>query len=79
MKKVKHTLGDGTVEYVWEETFDGLTIGFNCKNWTLQDAVRAFDNQVRDYKESNRIQSIWIWTTRNNKTIIWSRGEWNGI
>lgn len=54
MKKVRHMLGDGTIEWYYEEMFDGMTIGFNCANWTLQDAVRAFDKQVRDYKENNK-------------------------
>lgn len=54
MKKVRHMLGDGTIEWYYEEMFDGVTIGFNCNSWTLQDAVRSFDKQVQDYKENNK-------------------------
>ena len=54
MKKVKHTLGDGTVEWVYEDKFDGCIYGFDCEHWTLQDAIRSFDRQVQAYKEFNK-------------------------
>jgi hypothetical protein len=49
MRKVKHTLGDGTVEWNYEETFDGCTYGFNCDKWTKKQAEADFKKQTTEH------------------------------
>lgn len=54
MKKVKHTLGDGTEHWVWEDKFDGVTFGFDCSAWTKEDAIKSFKYQVLTHIENNK-------------------------
>ena len=55
MKKVKHTLGDGTVEWVWEKKFDGCVYGFNCRMWTKEQAKKDFKEQIR-FQERRKLR-----------------------
>jgi hypothetical protein len=49
MRKVKHTLGDGTVEWAWEQEFDGCVYGFGCDKWTKEQAELDFKKQTTEH------------------------------
>lgn len=56
MKKVKHTLGDGTVEFIWEQEFDGCVYGFNCDKWTEKQAEADFKRQTLEHILTDRLK-----------------------